>query len=135
MATKIFRTKDSLCSYLNSWYLTPPYRGDLPNMPKHEFADLLFQYMDEAEKLEENEHLVVEFEDGRRLTFWYVCFHKDEVIGIPELREWSVQLYTLDQRTPRCLRKWKERKAWVYLAPYRGEGYKVRGKWAYKVWW
>ena len=133
MATKMFRTKESICSYLNSWELTPPYRGDLPNMPKHEFADLMLRYMDEAEKLEDREHLVIELEDGRRLLFWHICFPKTK--HDPELREWAVELYTIDQRTPRCIRKWKKREAWVYLAPYHGENYKTRGKWAYKVWW
>ena len=132
MAMKKMTTSE-IISYTNSWVLTPPYRGDLPNMPKHEFADLIFKYMDEAEKLDDRQYLVIDLEDGRRLEYCLHIFPKTE--HDPELREWCVELKTIDQRTPRCVLKWKERKAWVYLAPYRGEGYRVKGKWSYKVWW
>lgn len=131
---RIFENSGDVCAYFNSWYVSPACRGDLPNLPKQEFADLLFQYMDEAEKLPDGHTLIVELDDGRRLRFKH---HLLGAIGTehPELHEWAVELTTLNQATPRCLRKWRERKAWVYYHPYQGEGYKVRGKWSYSVYW
>ena len=132
---RIIRTQDA-CGIINNMNITNR-RGDLPNPTKQEFADLMLKYAEECLSLENRgEELVVELPDGRILTYEYHYFPPTSS-GLPELREWSVQLYTLKQRTPRCLRKKHYRKAWLYLAPYTEEsGYKTdpTGKWSYKVW-
>jgi hypothetical protein len=113
---------------------TPRYdgrSGTLQNYTKKQFADLMLRHADQAERLKEGETLKVELPDGRLLVY-----HYHELSGPTVLREWSVHLYTLNQRTERCLRKLHERQGWLYLAPYEGEGYKVdpSGKWSYHVW-
>jgi hypothetical protein len=115
-------------------YTPPRYDGrpsTLQNYTKKQFADLMLRYADQAEKLTPDQTLKVELPDGRLLTF-----NTNTLGGEPPLREWSVHLYTLNQRTERCLRKLHVREAWLYLAPYEGEGYKVdpSGKWSYSVW-
>lgn len=110
-------------------------RGDLPNLTKKEFADLLLQYADQVLDMKDHEAREFELPDGRLLRFWYIIFPASQ--GMPELREWAVHCYTLKQKTPRCLRRFYERKAWLYLAPYNEEhGYKTdpTGKWNYRVW-
>ena len=109
--------------------------GSLPNLTKKEFATLLLSYMPEVADLGDHEDREFRTPDGRVLRFWHIIFPKTE--RDEELREWAVHLYTLDQKTPRCLRKYKQREAWVYLAPYgEGEGYTTdpSGKWSYSVW-
>jgi hypothetical protein len=112
-----------------------PHRpGNLPNLTKTEFADLLLRYTDQALAMT-GEGDVLEFDvDGRILHFYHTIFPASN--GKPELREWSVQLWTLNQRTPRCCAKIHQRNAWLYLAPFHGEGYKPdpTGKWWYSVW-
>ena len=115
-------------------YTTPQNDGrpsTLPNLTKTEFATLFLQYAGLAEELTPDQTLVVDLPDGRLLTF-----NTNTLGGTPPLREWSVHLYTLNQKTPRSLRKLHVREAWLYLAPYKGEGYKVdpSGKWSYSVW-
>lgn len=132
---RIIRTQDA-CDAINSMDVSNR-RGDLPNLTRQEFADLMLKYANECLSLENRgEELVVELPDGRILTYEYHYFPPTPR-GLPELREWFVQLYTLKQRTPRCLHKKHIRKAWLYLAPYTEEaGYKTdpTGKWSYKVW-
>ena len=112
--------------------------GCLPNLTKKEFADLLLQFADQVLDMKDHESRTYELADGRLLRFWHIVFPAGH--GLPELREWAVHLYTLGQRTPRSLRKWKERQAWLYLAPYEGDftraTYKTdpTGKWSYRVW-
>lgn len=112
--------------------------GDLKNLTKKETADLILEYADMALELtEDGQRLAIEFDDGRILTYCLAVFPAaTRPFGLPTLREWSVQLYTLKQRTPRCLRRWYNRHAWLYLAPYWGEGYKTdsTGRWRYNVW-
>lgn len=112
-------------------------RGDLPNLTKKEFADVFLQYADQVLDLPDRTDRTFELPDGRLLRFWHIIFPATQ--RHPELREWAVHLYTLDQRTPRCLRKLKQREAWLYLAPYDeepGSTYKTdpTGKWSYHVW-
>lgn len=109
-------------------------RGDLPNLTKKEFATLFLQYADQVLDMKDREERLFELPDGRLLRFWHDIFPETE--RHPELREWAVHLYTLNQKTPRSLVKLKYRDAWLYLAPYRGEGYKTdpTGKWRYSVW-
>jgi hypothetical protein len=119
---------------INGMYVTNR-RGDIPNLTKAEFVTLMLQYAPEALCLKDRETLAVEFEDGRILTFYHIVFPAQR--HLPELREWAVHLYTLKQRTERCLRKWHERKAWLYIAPYTEEkGYTTDPSrtWSYKVW-
>jgi hypothetical protein len=104
-------------------------RGDLPNLTRKEFADLFLKYADQAMGMKDRESLVVEFPDGRILTFRHLLFGKKS--------EWSVSLFTLKQRTAKCIRRWYERQAWLYLAPYNEEhGYTTdpTKKWSYRVW-
>lgn len=103
--------------------------GDLPVLSKTESAEVMFRYIDQARDLQDGETLVVELADGRLLRYFHTV-----VGGDPELREWAVHLYTLRQRTPKCLVRFHERQAWFYLAPFQGEGYKTRGDWVYSVW-
>ena len=105
--------------------------GTLGNLTKQEFTTLLLHYMPQAEALTEDQNLVVDLADGRLLVYNYHVLG-----GGPPLREWSIHLYTLNQRTAKCLRRLHERQAWVYPAPFQGEGYKTdpSGKWRYSVW-
>lgn len=118
------------CSIINSMYVSNR-RGDLPNLTKGEFSELMLKYADQSLALKDRESLVVEFPDGRILIFYHILFEGKN-------REWSVHFYTLKQRTARCLRKYYERQAWLYLAPYddNERGYKTdpTGKWSYRVW-
>lgn len=109
-------------------------RGDLRNLTKTETADLMLRYADLALGLKDHEDLVVELPDGRLLIYYHIWWPATDTQ--PELREWSVDVYTLKQKTPRCLRKWYCRKAWLYLAPYKSEGYKTdpTKTWSYRVW-
>jgi hypothetical protein len=109
-------------------------RGDLPNLTKTEFADLLLAHMPLVADLTDRTSREFRLPDGRVLRFWCIIFPATD--RDTELQEWAVHLFTLDQRTPRCLRRYKERQAWVYRAPYDGEGYKTdpSGVWRYKVW-
>lgn len=112
-------------------------RGDLPNLTKKEFADLFLQYADQVLDMKNGESRCFETPDGRLLRFYHIIFPATQ--RDRELREWAVHLYTLDQRTARCLRKLKIRDAWLYLAPYDeepGTAYKTdpTGKWSYRVW-
>jgi len=134
MERKICSTSES-CDITNNMNISNR-RGDLPNLTKQEFADLMLKYADEALVLKERDDLVLELPDGRILNYEY-HYYPPTSSGLPELREWSVHLYTLKQRTPKCLRKYHRRLAWLYLAPYNEEsGYKTdpTGKWSYKVW-
>jgi hypothetical protein len=109
--------------------------GSLPNLTKQEFATLLLSHMPEVADLADHTSKEFRTPDGRVLRFWHTVFPKTE--RDEELREWHVQLYTLDQKTPRSLRKYRIREAWVYLAPYdEGSQYKTdpSGKWRYSVW-
>lgn len=110
-------------------------RGDLKNLTKKEFATLFLQYTDQMLDMKDQEEREFELPDGRVLRFWHTTFPPSKYHP-EELREWAVHLYTLDQKTPRCLRKFKQRDAWAYLTPYCGEGYKTdpTGKWSYSVW-
>ena len=110
-------------------------RGDLPNLTKTEFATLFLQYADQVLDMKDHEEREFELPDGRVLRFWHIVFPACR--GLPELREWAVHLYTLNQRTPKCLRKFRQRHAWLYIAPYNEEkGYKTdpTKKWSYRVW-
>jgi hypothetical protein len=110
-------------------------RGDLPNLTKKQFAELVLSNMPHVENMVHDAEWVSELPDGRILVFHHIIFPACH--GDPELREWCAELYTLDQRTPRCLRRWKIRKAWVYYAPYdeRRGTYKTdpSGRWSYRV--
>lgn len=135
MEPKISIVSDSVCNLINSMDISTR-RGDLPNLTKQEFANLFLKYADEALPLKKGEDLVVDLPDGRILLYEYHHYPPTHS-GLPELREWSIQLYTLKQRTARCLHKKHYRKAWLYLAPYTEEsGYKTdpTGKWSYRVW-
>jgi len=107
-------------------------RGDLPNLTKKEFAELMLRYAPLAgEMTEDRTEMEIALPDGRLLRFWHILFPDNA--GDPH--EWHVQLYTLNQKTPRCLRKLHVREAWLYRHPYEGEGYKVdpTKTWAYSV--
>ena len=111
-----------------------PHRpGTLPNLTKTEFADLFLKYTDQALALKDGEAFEVDV-DGRKLRIFHSVFPRRACDD--ELREWSVTLTTLNQRTPKCLAKVRQRQAWLYLAPFLGEGYKSdpTGKWRYSVW-
>ena len=134
MAT--FQVTDDTCSFINREMDCSLRRGDLKNLTRKEFATLLLEYADEALALtEDGQNLIVSLPDGRVLIYYHHIFPATE--RLPELREWLVRLYTLKQKTPRSLRKWYSREAWLYLAPYTEEsGYKTdpTGKWSYRVW-
>ena len=109
-------------------------RGDLPKPTKAEFASLLLQYADRASRLADNEQLVVELPDGRLLLSHHSLYPGTETDR--EIRQFDVEIITLKQRTPRCLRKWSCRKAWLYPYPYEEQGYTTdpTRRWRYKVW-
>jgi hypothetical protein len=109
-------------------------RGDLPNLTKKETADLILTYADIALGLKDKENLVVELPDGRLLIYYHLWW--EATADQRELREWDVEVITLKQKTPRSLRKWYTRRAWLYLAPYEEAGYKTdpTGTWRYRVW-
>ena len=108
-------------------------RGDLKQAKKQEFADLMLQYAEQALVLKDRETMEVELPDGRLLRFWHILFPACPHRNLPELREWSVHLYTLK---PNCVRRWNERQAWLYLAPYHTKSYKTdpSNRWCYSVW-
>lgn len=130
-------TTDEILRVVNGMSITNR-RGDLKNLTKQEFVDVFLTYADEMFEMNpENRRFMVELEDGRVLTAQYILFPANRVY--PELREWMIELYTLKQKTPRSLKRFHIRKAWMYLAPYDEDisgKYKTdpTGKWSYHVW-
>lgn len=124
---------ENACDIINAMRITNR-RGDLPNVTKTEFADLVLQWMPIASGIPDRHTLVVEREDGRILTIRHLIFHAN-ANHPTDLHEYHATLHTLNQRTDRCLRKWRMREAWVYPAPFNGEGYKTdpSGQWRYSV--
>lgn len=105
----------------------------------------MMMYMKDAETLKEGETLVVEEDNGEVLTY-----HRREVMEtrprsslfpsediVRTTPEWSVSLYTLNQRTKRCLRKFHIRRAFVYRDGQEPEGkytLDTTKAWRYQVW-
>jgi hypothetical protein len=135
MTSRILNTHDR-CSLINSIGIENR-PGDLKNATRKEFATLFLSHANREALLAipEREALVIELDDGRILEFQHN--HYPPTGRLPDLHEWVVELTTLKQKTPRCLRKWHTRSAWLYLAPYDEEtGYKTdpSGMWSYRVW-
>ena len=110
--------------------------GNLRNISKKEFAELMLKHAPEVDEIPPGEQLVVEFPDGRILNYSHHYWPPNQNRMEEEFHEWSVELTTLDQRTERCLRRSHTRKGWLYIAPYNNPGYKIdpSGKWSYLVW-
>lgn len=97
---------------LNDMNITNTPHGDLPNLTKEEFIDWVMECIPEMEVSNRNMQYWSR-PDGRVLAMYCVVF--PACPRFPrELVEFHAQSYTLNQRTPRCLRKWRQRQAFIY---------------------
>ena len=111
--------------------------GDLPNPTKREFEELILAHANREEliAIPDRHAGVMELPDGRILRFRHTIW--TETPTQPPLHEWSVELVTLKQKTPRSLRKIHTWNAWLYLyEDHQSSHYKrdPSHTWSYKVW-
>ena len=112
-------------------------RGDLPNLKKKEFEELLLAHAnrDELMAIPHRHCGIVDLPDGRVLAFHHNIW--PETPHDPLLHEWSAELVTLKQKTPRSLRKVHIWKAWMYLyEDHQSDHYKrdPSRTWSYSIW-
>ena len=105
---------------LNTMNLTNTPNGNLPNLTKQEFIEWVMECLPEMEvKNHHAQHW--QRPDGRVLRIWCIVFpattdHPNELI------EFHATSHTLQQRTLRCIRKWRTRDCYVYTN-YQGGNY------------
>lgn len=105
--------------------------GTLANLKKEEFADWVLECLSDFEIKDHHKQYWLR-PDGRVLKLFCTILKATEQ-NPTDLIEMHAESYTLQQRTPRCLRRWKSRTGFFYPENPYSEGYKQKKDYWYDV--